>query len=121
MAPQIPRPKVAVAGLPARASAAPPVVVSQVDVHRLGPGTTLSVMTHSHTYTIRMQQTGRGMLTSNNPGVKGGMVVVHGSWDHDLESPVWGSVIRGKGLLFAHLPDVKDGTKTGPAWKVTIS
>jgi len=105
----------------AKVSSPPPVLVGEIQVRDIRPGSVLTVTTETHIYTLNTQEAGRAMLMTNNVLVRNGLVVIHGSWDYGQLEPVWGSLSRGKGLLFAHLPDAKDGTRTSPVVKITLT
>jgi hypothetical protein len=98
-----------------------PVMVGELQVKDIRTGSVLTITTEAHIYTFNIQVAGRAMMMTNNELVKNGLVVLHGSWDYAVGGPIWGSLSRGKGLLFAHLPDVKDGTKTSPVVKITLT
>jgi hypothetical protein len=100
---------------------APPVLMGEVQVREIRPGSVLTVTTQTHIYTINVNEAGHGMLMTNNEQVKNGPVILHGSWDYDSSMPVWGWLSRGKGLLFAHLPDIRSATRTSPVVKISLT
>jgi hypothetical protein len=99
----------------------PPVFVGELAVKDIKPGSTLAITTVNHVYTIHVNAPGKGMLTSNNPEVSNGLVILHGAWDIDAAEPRWGALQRGWGLLFAHLPNIGSATKTSAVMKISLT
>ncbi len=95
--------------------------MGEIKVQEIRIGSVLTVTTEAHIYTFNINGIGQGILMTNNTTVRNGLVVLHGSWDYDRGEPVWNWISRGKGLLFAHLPDVQSATKTSPVVKISLS
>lgn len=99
----------------------PPVLISHLRLVDIKAGSVLTITTENHTYTINVNGPSTGMLMTNNGEVKNGLIILHGAWDVDRGSALWGFLERGKGFLFAHQPNPKDGTKTSAIMKMTLA